>query len=190
MVAGAAREIHERQAKERMSKGGGDKKSERAKSGTQNSAYPISKGETRPIMGQIVGVSGFSVDCATKVLHRAVPELGRAERDENIAREPLPTAELIALGKRIEALEKPKAKAKQKPKAKERKRAGGKAGGQASGKLPEASAGQTRDRVATAVGVSGRTDQKLAAVRGSAGAPVRISPGRDSRPPGRHNTGG
>ena len=44
----------------------------------------------------------------------------------------------------------------EKPKAKERLKAAGKAGGQGSGKLPEASVGDTRDKVGESVGMSGK----------------------------------
>src|SRR5581483_9929268 len=74
----------------------------------------------------------------------------KAERDENTCRKDFTPEEAVALGQALEALEKPKAR--------ERKKQGGKAGGQASGKLPQASdAGRTRDKVAEAVNMSGRT---------------------------------
>jgi hypothetical protein len=50
------------------------------------------------------------------------------------------------MGQDIEALERPKAKARQ--------RDGGKAGGEASGNLPEASGGDTRDKVGADLGMS------------------------------------
>lgn len=67
--------------------------------------------------------------------------------DENSCREQMSPTDVVEAGRAIEALEKERAK--------ERQRAGGRAGGQASGKLPEASTGQSRDRVAGALGVSG-----------------------------------
>lgn len=73
----------------------------------------------------------------------------QAERDENTCREPLAPTELVALGRRLEAIEKPKAKERQKA-------GGGKPG---SGKLPEPEP-PTRDKVGEAVGVSGRTYEK------------------------------
>lgn len=88
-----------------------------------------------------------------------------AERDENTCREPFKPSELIELGRKIEALEKPKAK--------ERQREGQDAQTKrktASGKLPEANqteaktSGDTRDKVASALGVSGRTYEKAKAV--------------------------
>lgn len=72
-----------------------------------------------------------------------------AERDENTCRAPLSMAERIELGERLEAMEKPKAKARQ--------RAGG--GGTGCGKLPQPEP-KTRDKVAAALGVSGKTYEK------------------------------
>jgi hypothetical protein len=69
----------------------------------------------------------------------------------------------VAIGKAIEELEKPKAKERQKA----GKSADGHAGGRGkrkdkpSGKLPDGLSGQTRDKVAEAVGMSGRTYEKL-----------------------------
>ena len=76
----------------------------------------------------------------------------QAERDENNCREDLTPTEIVEIGRAIEALEKPKAK--------ERLKDAGRAGGKASGKLPEASTGDTRDKVGAALGVSGKTYEK------------------------------
>jgi hypothetical protein len=76
----------------------------------------------------------------------------RAERDENTCRKDFTPSEAVALGKDIEKMEKRAAK--------ERQKRGGRAGGQASGNLPEASKGQTRDKVAEVIGMSGRTYEK------------------------------
>jgi ParB family chromosome partitioning protein len=86
----------------------------------------------------------------------------RAERDENTCRKDLTVSEAVALGMALEALE-----AKQ---AKQRQQQGGRAGGKASGKLPEASTGQTRDKVGEAVGMSGRTYDKAKEVVNAAQA--------------------
>jgi hypothetical protein len=79
-----------------------------------------------------------------------------AERDENVCREPLKPSELVEIGKRIQALEGPKAEA--------RMLSGD--GGQLSGcgNLPQGPAGKVRDKVAEAVGVSPRTWDKMEAV--------------------------
>lgn len=79
-----------------------------------------------------------------------------AERDENTCRTGMSMSELVELGRAIEALEKPESA--------KRKKEGGRAGGKASGKLPEASSGDTRDKVAAALGVSGKTFEKAKVV--------------------------
>ena len=61
MVAARVREYHEAKAKERMAKGGGDKRSteaKRAASGKENLPSPIKEGQARDLAGQAVGVSG------------------------------------------------------------------------------------------------------------------------------------
>jgi hypothetical protein len=80
----------------------------------------------------------------------------KAEREENVCREPLKPTELVELGQRIKALESPKAET--------RMLSGD--GGQLSGcgNLPQGPAGKVRDRVAEAVGVSPRTWDKMEAV--------------------------
>ncbi len=77
----------------------------------------------------------------------------RAEHDENILRKAFTPSEKVAIGRALEELEKAEAKKRQK--------AGGQAGGKGSGNLPETSKGQTRDKVAKAVGYSGRTYDKV-----------------------------
>jgi hypothetical protein len=79
-----------------------------------------------------------------------------AERDENCLRKEFTRSEMVAVSKRLVELEAADAKRRQQK--------GGRAGGEGSGKLPEASKGQTRDKVADAVGVSGRTLEKATAV--------------------------
>lgn len=79
----------------------------------------------------------------------------RAELDENTCREPMAMADAVALGKRIEDLESPKAAARMKA---------GKRADQPSGKLPEGAKGDTRDKVAAALGVSGKTYEKAKTV--------------------------
>ena len=74
MVAAKAKELYEKEAKERMSAGGGDKKSKSAKSGPVIVPDPI-KGDSRDKAGKAVGVSGSLVDRASKVLAEATPEL-------------------------------------------------------------------------------------------------------------------
>jgi hypothetical protein len=80
----------------------------------------------------------------------------QAERDENTERLAFRPSEAVALGAALEELARREAK--------ERQKQGGRAGGKASGKLPEASAGDTRDTVGAAVGMSGRNYEKAKAV--------------------------
>lgn len=75
-----------------------------------------------------------------------------AERSENIHRlEPTPS-EKVALGRRH--------KRHEGAAAKERLKEAGRVGGKGSGKLPEASTGDTRDKVGAAVGLSGKSYEK------------------------------
>ncbi len=92
-------------------------------------------------------------------------KLAQAERDENEERKPFTPSEAVAAGKAIEAIEKPKAQ--------QRKAAGLKQNAEEnrSGKLPERSEGDTRDNVAAAVGMSGRTYEKAKAVVAAAEKP-------------------
>jgi hypothetical protein len=81
----------------------------------------------------------------------------RAERDENTCRKDFAPTEAVALGDKMEALEKPKAK--------ERQEAGTNQHTEPSGKLPEASeAGRALDKVAEAVGMKRRSYEKAKAV--------------------------
>jgi len=84
----------------------------------------------------------------------------RAERDENTCRKGFTPSEAVALGERLEALEKPKAKQRER----RGKSADGKAGGRGKkkpgGKLPQGSEGRTREKVGAAVGMSGKTYEK------------------------------
>lgn len=85
----------------------------------------------------------------------------RAERDENVCRKDFTPSEAVALGEALEELERRKAKERQKAH-------GGTAPGKSkntSGNLPEVrSNGDTRDKVAEAVGMSGKTYEKAKAV--------------------------
>lgn len=85
-----------------------------------------------------------------------------AERDENTCRERLTTEDMVEIGERLEAIERPKAR--------ERKSSGTNQHTEGSGKFPEGSRGDTRDKVAAAQGVSGKTYEKakkvVEAVRG------------------------
>jgi ParB family chromosome partitioning protein len=109
--------------------------------------------------------------CVAENLNDALAAL-RAERDENTCRKDFTPSEAVAIGKALEELERSKAKARMKE--------GGKAGGRGrpakgetgSGKFPDpvADAGQTRDKVAEVVGMSGRTYYKAKEVAEAAAA--------------------
>ena len=76
-----------------------------------------------------------------------------AERDENTCREPLSPTEMVELGRRLEALEKPKAA--ERKAATQAKPGEGKTG---AGNLPAPeNSGETREKVGEALGVSGST---------------------------------
>ncbi|VTR94115.1 Marine sediment metagenome DNA, contig: S01H1_S24385 (Fragment) OS=marine sediment metagenome GN=S01H1_59837 PE=4 SV=1: ParBc [Gemmata massiliana] len=74
----------------------------------------------------------------------------QTERDENTCREPWALDELVEVGRRIEKLEKPNSD--------RRKKAG--RGTEPSGKFPDGSTGDTRDKVGSALGMSGKTYEK------------------------------
>lgn len=86
-----------------------------------------------------------------------VLKAAKAERDENICRKPFTHTEAVAKGRQIEELERRRARQRQAQAGPSRGR-GAKASG--SGNLPEAEHGDTRDKVAAAVGMSGRTYEK------------------------------
>jgi ParB family chromosome partitioning protein len=74
-------------------------------------------------------------------------KLVRAERDENVVREPFMPSEMVAIGEAIEEMERAAAKARMSE-------------GARVGKISTPS-GRTRDKVAAAVGVSGRQYEKM-----------------------------
>ncbi len=90
-----------------------------------------------------------------------------AERDENTCRKELSPVEMVQLGRKIEALEKPQAQDRQEA---SRPKKGEKIGrkpvtAEGGGNFPPPSAkGKTRDKVATALGVSGKQYSKAKAV--------------------------
>jgi N6-adenosine-specific RNA methylase IME4 len=82
----------------------------------------------------------------------------RAERDENNERKPFTPSETVSIARALEPLERAEAK--------KRLTHGGrpKRGQKRSGQLPDHSTGSTRDKLASVVGVSGRTLDKARAV--------------------------
>ena len=75
-----------------------------------------------------------------------------SERDENSCREPLTPSEMLAIGRAVEALERPAAEERER--ANQAKPGDGKTG---TGNFPVPDKGRVRDKVGDAVGVSGKT---------------------------------
>lgn len=86
----------------------------------------------------------------------SLKEIARGEHDENVHRKDFLPTELVAIRRALEPEERKAAKT--------RIREGGRRGGQGSGKLPEASTGTSRDKIAQALGIGGRTLDKATAV--------------------------
>jgi ParB family chromosome partitioning protein len=85
----------------------------------------------------------------------------QAERDENRCRKGFTPSEAAALGRKLEEMERARAKGRQAlagPSEGPGKKETG------SGKLPESAQGDTRDKVALSLGMSGRTYEKAKAV--------------------------
>jgi ParB family chromosome partitioning protein len=94
----------------------------------------------------------------------SLEEILRGEHAENVQRKDFTPSEAVAIGKALETLEKQKAEERQKATrlVGNAKQAGDADG---AGNLPEPSGkGQARDKVAAAVGMSGRTYDKAKAV--------------------------
>ena len=87
MVAARARDYYDRQAKERMSAGG-----KRHGQGVEN-LPPLEPAKSRDKAGKAAGVSGKTVDHATKVLKQGVPELIKAVDEGRMA---VSTAAILA----------------------------------------------------------------------------------------------
>jgi hypothetical protein len=75
VVANKVRGVFDEQAKGRMSKGGGDKKSADARSGVEIIPPPVEGKKSRDAAGELMGVSGRLVDQAKKVLESGNEEL-------------------------------------------------------------------------------------------------------------------
>ena len=85
MVGARARDIYDREAKERMVEGAKNK-------GKENLPCPES-GQARDAVGKAVGVSGKSIDHATRVLKSAIPEIVKAVDEGRMA---VSTAAILA----------------------------------------------------------------------------------------------
>lgn len=104
----------------------------------------------RPGKGSDAGTFSLDLRRETRAAWRKLAEvLGIAERDENTEREPFKPSEAVAMGKKLEELERPKAaerKGGRPPKHK------------TSEKFTEVSEkGETREKVGAAIGMSGPT---------------------------------
>ena len=82
LVGARARELYDRQAKERQRASGGDRTSKKAV--PANLPEPL-KGDARDQAGKAVGVSGKLIDHATKVLKEGTPELIKAVEEGRMA---------------------------------------------------------------------------------------------------------
>lgn len=128
-------------------------------------------GERRIAAAKLLGWTEIPITIATKI-DDAISAL-QAERDENECRENFTPSEAVALGNAIEKIESPKAE--------ETRLANLKIGDSAlisrSGNLPPRECGKTRDKVAAAVGMSGRTYEKAkAVVKEAESDPVQFGP--------------
>ena len=90
MVGARAREIYDRQAKERMRSAGerGGKSSGASRRGETKGPVNLpdpSPGDARDQAGKAVGVSGKSIDHATKVLKQGTPKLIDAVDKDKVA---------------------------------------------------------------------------------------------------------
>jgi hypothetical protein len=105
-----------------------------------------------------------------KTLDEAAEAL-RAERDENTCRLPLAPTEAVAIGERLEKLERPKAKERQQAGVSPDGKAGGRGRKKRPGNFPEGNGeDRARDRVGESVGMSGKTYEKAKAVKEAAEA--------------------
>jgi hypothetical protein len=84
MVGARAREIYDRQAKERQ---------KRKPAGFVPANLPEQKADARDQVGKVVGVSGRYIDYATRVLGNAVPEVVKAVDEGRMA---IKTAALLS----------------------------------------------------------------------------------------------
>jgi ParB family chromosome partitioning protein len=99
----------------------------------------------------------------------------RGEHDENVQRKPFTPSEAVAIGRALEAQERPKAARRQAAGRARRRRGQKNPVASGPGNLPEPETapgdkGDTRDKVATAVGLSAKTYEKAKAVVAAAEA--------------------
>lgn len=117
--------------------------------------HPIVVTPENELIAGVRRIAAFKKLGKDTIPHRVVASLDdalallTAERDENTCRKDFTPTEAVALGEKLEKLERPKAKERQGTRTDKH-----------PGKLPEGSRGDTRDRVAPAVGMSPRTYEK------------------------------
>lgn len=103
------------------------------------------------------GLGWTEIDAVVDPTLDDILKAAKAERDENICRKPFTHTEAVAKARQIEHLERERARRRQAeagpPTGRGAKRT-------ACGNLPQAVKGKTRDKVAAAVGMSGRTYEK------------------------------
>lgn len=113
MVGARAREIYDREAKDRQKAHGGTAP---GKSKTLPANLPeVKSGDSRDAVGKAIGVSGKSIDHATRVLNQAVPEVVKAVDEGRMA---VSTAAILAAepeDKQMEEISNPKRNRVYKP---------------------------------------------------------------------------
>ncbi len=92
MVGARARSLYDAQAKARMAQGGGDRKS-----GPENLPDPVKgQADARDAAGKAVGVSGKTIDYATRVLKFA-PHEGSGDGEASTTLERLSLADVLGV---------------------------------------------------------------------------------------------
>jgi ParB family chromosome partitioning protein len=100
----------------------------------------------------------------------------RAERDENTCRKDFTPSEAVSIGVALEKLEREQARARQQASRPAKGQKVGAAQGGGNFPPPSGGAGKTRDKVAEAVGMSGRTYEKAKRVKKAAEADPTLKP--------------
>jgi hypothetical protein len=120
---------------------------------------------------RVCELQGWDVEVAVIATIDDAIKHAEAERDANECALPFTTSERVAMGKRLEVLEREAAKGRQRQAGGDRgnQHTGGKSG--ASEKITEAPTGTTRDKVGAAIGMSGPTYQRAKAVVDAAAQP-------------------
>ena len=115
MVGARAREIYDREAKERQHEGQKSGGRGNTKNSVENLPPSFSTGKARDAVGKAIGVSGKSIDHATRVLNQAVPEVVKAVDEGRMA---VSTAAILAAepeDKQMEEISNPKRNRVYKP---------------------------------------------------------------------------